>query len=118
MSTCPGEFDTEETPKFYTKPREFMVKLDGNSMVCTLSERGKDWLMFSDEVLKHIECYTVPQYGDKGDDQCTDFIEHDFITQLKRYLNRHGKNSRKGQNRLDKIKMAHYAQMLHDLIED
>lgn len=87
-------------------------------METKLSQRGLDWVNFSNKVLNHIEEYTVPQYGDKGEDQCTDFIEHDFITQLKRYLNRHGKNSREGQNRLDKIKMAHYAQMLHDLIED
>ena len=118
MSTCPGEFDTDETPKFYTKPGEFVVKLDNNSSNPTLSQRGKDWLIFSDLVLKHIECYTVPQYGDKGSDQCTEFYEQDFITNLKRYLNRHGKNSRPGQNKLDKIKMAHYIQMLHDLIEE
>lgn len=83
-----------------------------------VSERGKDWIEFSNKVLDHIEKYTIKQYGDKGADQCTEFDEQDFITNLKRYLNRHGKNSRKGQNKLDKIKMAHYAQMLHDLIED
>ncbi len=83
-----------------------------------VSERGKDWIEFSNKILDHIEKYTIKQYGDKGADQCTEFDEQDFITNLKRYLNRHGKNSRPGQNKLDKIKMAHYIQMLHDLIED
>lgn len=36
-----------------------------------LSERGKDWLAFSAKVLAHIEEYTVPQYGDKGEDLAT-----------------------------------------------
>ena len=83
-----------------------------------VSERGKDWIEFSNKVLDHIEKYTIKQYGDKGSDQCTEFDDQDFITNLKRYLNRHGKNSRLGQNKLDKIKMAHYIQMLHDLIEE
>jgi len=118
MSTCTGEFDDSETPKFYSKPGEFMVKIDNYSSNPTLSKRGKDWLVFSDKVLKHIERYTVPQYGDKGSDQCTEFTEQDFITNIKRYLNRHNKSIRLGQNKLDKVKMAHYIQMLHDLIED
>jgi hypothetical protein len=89
-----------------------------NLMDCVLSERGKDWLIFSDKVLDHIENYTVKQYGDRGNDQCTEFNENDFLTNIRRYLNRHGKNAREGQDKLDKIKMAHYAQMLHDLIEE
>lgn len=83
---------------------------------CT--ERGKDWNEFSDIVLDHIEDYTVPQYGDKGSDQCTEFTVQDFQTQIKKYANRMGRNSRPGQDKLDLIKICHYCQMLHDLIED
>lgn len=118
MSTCPGEFDNSETPKFYSKPGEFMVKLDNSSNSSTLSKRGKDWLLFSDKVLKHIERYTVPQYGDRGQDQCTEFTIQDFQTQIKKYANRMGKNSRPGQDKLDLLKICHYCQMLHDLIEE
>ena len=82
------------------------------------SNRGNDWNNFSEKVLDHIEKYTVPQYGDKGEDQCTEFTIQDFQTQLKKYTNRMGKNSRPGQDKLDLLKICHYAQMLHDLIEE
>lgn len=83
-----------------------------------LSERGKDWVAFSNEVLQHIEDYTVPQYKDKGEDQCTEFTTADFITQMKKYLNRVGRNARPGQDRLDMLKICHYAQMLADRLSD
>ena len=82
------------------------------------SERGHDWNIFTSEVLDHIEDYAVPQYGDKGQDQCTEFTVQDFQTQIKKYANRMGKNSRPGQDKLDLLKICHYAQMLHDLIEE
>ena len=31
-----------------------------------MSIRGEEWSQFADEVLQHIEVYTVTQYGDKG----------------------------------------------------
>ena len=83
-----------------------------------MSKRSFDWLDFSGVVLDHIEAYTVPQYGDKGEDQCTEFTRQDFETQIKKYANRMGKNSRPGQDRMDLLKICHYAQMLHDLIEE
>ena len=83
-----------------------------------VSKRGFEWLDFSGVVLDHIEAYTVPQYGDKGSDQCTEFTRRDFETQIKKYANRMGKNSRPGQGKLDLLKICHYAQMLHDLIEE
>ena len=82
------------------------------------SRRGIDWESFSFRVLDHIENYTVPQYGDKGSDQCTEFTRQDFETQIKKYANRMGKNSRPGQDKLDLLKICHYAQMLYDLIEE
>ena len=77
------------------------------------SLRAIEWQDFSERVFNHIESYTVPQYGDKGQDQCSEFSESDFITQMKKYLNRYGKNSREGQERLDLLKIAHYAGMLY-----
>ena len=88
---------------------------DDNSDAEYLSDRGEDWLNFATDTLNHIENYTVPQYGDKGDDQYTDFTAQDFITQIKKYLNRYGKNSRPGQGHLDMLKCAHYIQMLSHL---
>ena len=82
-------------------------------MISLQYKRSKEWWEFSKQVIDHIESYTVPQYGDKDEDQCTGFTESDFITQMKKYLNRYGKNARPGQQELDLVKIAHYAGMLH-----
>lgn len=80
------------------------------------SKRGKKWLDFAFGVLEHIEEYTVPQYGDEGDDLASGYTADDCINQAKKYLARYGKNSRPGQEQLDLKKAAHYIQMAHDLI--
>lgn len=76
-----------------------------------MSERGKDWMAFAEKVNDHIETYTVPQYGDKGEDQASEYGSAEHILQAKRYLARFGKNSRPGQEVLDLMKTAHYIQM-------
>lgn len=83
-----------------------------------LSLRAKDWRHFSRLVLNHIEIYTIPQYGDKGADIASDYTVDDCFMQMKRYILRHGKNSREGQDRLDLLKIAHYAEMAYTLIEE
>ena len=79
---------------------------------CGLSQRGMDWVVFAAEVLAHIEEYTVPQYGDAGADAVSDYSNADIVCQIKKYAARHGRNARVGQDRLDAMKIAHYAQML------
>lgn len=76
-----------------------------------VSERGRDWIEFSKAVLYHIENYTVPQYGDKGNDQASEWSIEMLIEQTKKYANRYGRNSRQGQECLDFMKGAHYLQM-------
>jgi len=73
-----------------------------------VSERGKEWIEFSDKVLNHIENYTVPQYGDKGSDNVTDYSANDCVLQSRKYAARFGKNQREGQDALDLLKSAHY----------
>ena len=77
-----------------------------------VSKRALEWTIFENIVKRHINEYTLPQYGDKGDDQCSEFTEADFITQIKKYANRMGRNSREGQDQLDLLKIAHYCAML------
>lgn len=76
-----------------------------------LSMRGQDWVAFSNKVLAHIENYTVPQYGDKGEDQASDWDAAMLMEQAKKYGNRFGRNQRAGQEMLDFMKSAHYVQM-------
>lgn len=77
------------------------------------SRRGTEWLAFSTKVLNHIESYTVPQYGDAPHDQVEHYTARDCIKQIERYVTRHGRNSRKGQDLLDLLKIAHYACIAH-----
>jgi hypothetical protein len=79
-----------------------------------VSKRGLDFYVFCESVLGHIETYTVPQYGDKGEDQCTGYTAEDCVKQAMKYMSRFGRNSREGQQELDFKKVAHYIQMAHD----
>ena len=78
--------------------------------------RGKDWQKFSNQVLSHINEYTVPQYGDKGSDLAEEYTPETCISQVKKYLTRFGKNQRQGQEKLDLLKLAHYIQMAYTQI--
>lgn len=75
------------------------------------SNRGQEWNKFSGDVLRHIEEYTIPQWGDKPHDQLsTDWTEADCMLAIKKYANRQGKNSRGPQeDQRDLLKIAHYA---------
>ena len=88
-------------------------------MATTISERAVDWCRFQCRVFAHIENYTVPQYGDKSDDQASEFTSQDCVTNIKRYANRFGKNSRgEKEQLLDLIKIAHYAQLAYDKLDE
>lgn len=73
------------------------------------TQRGKDWLNFAYEVLKHIENYTVPQYGDSPDDQIEKYSIATCLQQVEKYINRYGKVTEERQQK-DFLKMVHYVQ--------
>lgn len=75
--------------------------------------REEEWNEFSSYVRKHLVNYTVPQYGDKGFDQVTEWDAKDLIVQISKYCKRFGTNSRPGQQELDLLKVAHYACMCY-----
>jgi hypothetical protein len=83
-----------------------------------MSLRGADWVMFAYEVVKHINLYTVPQYGDKGSDEADDFTPEECVKHIKRYAARFGKSQREGQDLLDLLKIAHYAQLAYTKIQE
>jgi hypothetical protein len=86
-------------------------------MTTTTTQRAADWMVFAAAVAAHIETYTVPQYGDKGQDQATEYSTGDLLLQVRKYVNRFGRNQRPGQNALDLLKIAHYVQMTWDKVE-
>lgn len=79
------------------------------------SIRGQEWIAFSNLVLKHIEEYTVPQYGDKPNDPLhQEWKIEDCIRAISKYANRHGKGQRGKEEELrDLLKIAHYACVAH-----
>lgn len=78
------------------------------------SYRGLEWTVFAHKVLKHIEEYTVPQYGDSPQDQAEEFSPEDCVTQIKRYANRFGKQLRGPEEEMrDLLKIAHYACLVY-----
>lgn len=94
---------------------EIINEVEGNikiaEMLGSLSKRGREWVGFSTLVLAHIETYTVPQYGDAGEDLCTNYTPEYCVSQIEKYVKRFGKNVRGEQQLLDLSKIAHYAQM-------
>ena len=76
-----------------------------------LSKRAMSWLDFSFEVLTHIEEYTIPQYGDKGEDQITEWCERDCLRAVSKRIARYGRNTREGQQAMDFLNMAHEVQI-------
>lgn len=79
-----------------------------------LSARGHDWMEFAFKVLTHVERYTVPQYGDRPDDQIEQWSVEDCLTAVKKRLARYGRNTRSGQQELDFMKMVHEIQIAAD----
>lgn len=84
-----------------------------------LSVRGRNLKTYCMMLLEHVENYTVPQYGDKGKDQVSDYSAEDCVKQANKYLSRFGKNQRPGQEDLDLLKAGHYIQLaLEKMHED
>jgi len=83
-----------------------------------LSNRGIEWLDFTHKVLDHIEEYTVPQYGDKPNDQVEEWTVADCCTAIKKYAARIGRNSREDQDFRDCMKIAHFAQIMAGKLND
>ena len=79
-----------------------------------ISKRARDWREFSHAVFNHIEKYTVPQYGDAPEDQVEQWSVNDCALAIRKYVARIRTNVRDGQDELDCLKIAHYAQLMRD----
>jgi len=83
-----------------------------------LSIRGQEWMDFALLVLDHIEKYTVPQYGDKGQDRAKEYTLDIIAEHLGRYKDRMGSGARgKTEAKRDMIKIAHYASFGYNIID-
>jgi hypothetical protein len=84
-----------------------------------MSNRRSEWNAFAYQVGKHIDEYTVPQYGDMPEDQLTEYSFADCITQIKKYSNRATSNARgKEETKRDMLKIAHYACVAYSKLQE
>jgi len=77
------------------------------------SKKGRAWDLFAEEVFSHVEDYVVPQYGDDGEDPYAENGPASLLNQAEKYIKRHGRNMRVGQEKLDLLKAAHCLQMAY-----
>lgn len=75
--------------------------------------RGRMWLSFADDVLEHIEDYTVPQYGDAPNDLASTWTEHQMIDNIDKYIRRAKTHVREDCRYTDLLKIAHYSCMIY-----
>lgn len=76
----------------------------------TPTYRGREWAIFAHHVLRHVDHYTVHQYGDGPDDNVETWTEADIKRALERYIRRMGQNARGDvEAERDLLKIAHYA---------
>jgi hypothetical protein len=72
-------------------------------------------MAFANTVQKHIDEYTVPQFGDAPDDQVEQWSAEDCVKQIGKYAARFGKNQRGSTEQLrDMLKIAHYANLAYE----
>lgn len=82
----------------------------------TNSERGEEWVKFAKKVLEHIDNYTIPQYGDMPNDLASTMSVEQCVKSIEKYCKRFGKNQRPGQDKLDILKIAHWACIAYNKI--
>ena len=82
------------------------------------TKRGAEWNEFADKVLTHIDTYTVPQYGDKGKDSIDKWDINMCLITIIKYATRSGSNIRSNQDKLDMLKIAHYACFVYNKLKE
>ncbi len=83
-----------------------------------MSERGDNWIEFATLVHRHVEEYTVAQYGDAPTDKASDWTPEDCVKEIRKYIERFGKGQRGQAEQLrDCFKIAHVAELLYEKLE-
>ena len=84
-----------------------------------MSTRGDNWIEFATLAHRHIEDYTVPQYGDFPHDNVEKMTAEECIGHIRRYIERFGSNQRGKEDQLrDMFKICHYASFAYEKLTD
>jgi hypothetical protein len=107
--TCGKNWEDHVAPREEWTGR---VEIDPDAPRFTVSRRGRDFLAFAEKVFRHIEDYTVKQYGDAPNDQVEEWTPEQCMRQIGKYVARFESNARGEQEKFrDLVKVAHYAQL-------
>jgi hypothetical protein len=73
-----------------------------------MSKRGDEWVEFGAIVLKHVDEYSLSQYGDMGEDRFTTMTCKEVMHDARKHFDRFGKGQRGTEEQLrDFKKIAH-----------
>jgi len=82
------------------------------------SEKGQAWIGFAQLTLRHVENYSVPQYGPTLSENTDVTSTEDCLKYIAKYLRRHGSDRRGRIEELrDLVKIAHFAQFAFDMMK-
>jgi len=82
------------------------------------SGKKDQFIDFAQLVIKHIDKYVIPQYGDFPDKTIEKFTPEKIQGKLEAYVDRIGKSSRGPEDALrDCLKIAHFACYLYTLLK-
>lgn len=85
----------------------------------TNTMRGGQFCEFALNTVRHIDNYTVPQYGDAPNDMVETWTSTHVINQMQKYLKRMENNGRGDEdNILSCKKLAHYACILEGKLKE
>jgi hypothetical protein len=74
------------------------------------TKRGLELLNFVFKLMRHVEGYSVTQYGDAPNDQVSSWSADQCVNQIGKYCARWNSNARGNAEKLrDLLKIAHYA---------
>jgi hypothetical protein len=79
------------------------------------NNRFWDFVAFNTIVIHHIKNYTIPQYGDRPDDEIESWTPEQCVKAIQKYTRRFGAERRGRLEELrDMVKIAHTAQIAFD----
>jgi len=80
-----------------------------------MSKREWEMLQFGGLMCEHVGEYTVPQYGDLGEDNVTNWSSRDCEVQIEKYVKRFKSNQRGFEEaQRDLKKICHYSAICHN----
>lgn len=85
------------------------------------SKRLDDVKSFCEQLLHHVEHYTIPQYGDYPDDYLSRMTVTDCMKHIQKYVIRNDRGKVNGgapRQCQDMLKIAHYAAHAYFLLRD